>query len=208
MPKKKFELYKTKQMLNPRIEEEHSQPIVETLLSNGLSLLANAVLSKGEEYIKEKTGIDVNKASLSQEELIALKKYEVENEEELLKFRLEENKLDMEEIKAYLADTKGARKREMEITVSEKAPLISKIAAPVIAIATILLTFILFYWVIFVGWDGDPTTPVNQARKEIILYILGVLSAISVQIYGYYFGSSQGSTEKSKILEKYMGGER
>ncbi len=78
-------------------------PIVATLLQNGLSLLANAVLAKGKDYVQKKTGVDLEKASLSSEELTRLKQFELENERELMKLRHEDNKLDAELQKAYLA---------------------------------------------------------------------------------------------------------
>jgi len=165
--------------------------------------MANAVLAKGKEFIKQKTGVDLDKAILSQEDMVALKKYEAEHEEELLKLRLEENKLDLDEMKAFLADTEGARKREVTIATSPDAPFISKVAPPIIAFGTIILTFALFF--IVMTYDFDP---VNTSRKEIILYILGVLSAISTQIFSYYFGSSQGSAYKSQTIENVLGGKK
>ncbi len=41
----------------------------------------------------------------------------------------------------------------------------------------------------------------EQSVKDIVLYVLGVLSAILTQIYSYYFGSSQGSANKHKMIE-------
>ena len=46
-------------------------------------------------------------------------------------------------------DRDSARKREAEIAVSESAPTINKIITPVLAIGTILLSFLLFYIVAF-----------------------------------------------------------
>ena len=95
-------------------------------------------------------------------------------------------------------DRDSARKREAEIAVSENAPTINKIITPVLAIGTILLSFLLFYIVAF------DTSVFTNANKDIIIYILGVLSAIDTQIIGYYFGSSSGSVEKTKTLESMI----
>jgi flagellar basal body-associated protein FliL len=46
--------------------------------------------------------------------------------------------------------------------------------------------------------------PVESSRKDILIYVLGVLSAIATQIVSYYFGSSQGSKEKSDQLREAM----
>ena len=95
-------------------------------------------------------------------------------------------------------DRDSARKREAEIAVSESAPTINKIITPVLAIGTILLSFLLFYIVAF------DTSIFTSNNKDIIIYILGVLSAIDTQIIGYYFGSSSGSVEKTKTLESMI----
>jgi hypothetical protein len=38
--------------------------------------------------------------------------------------------------------------------------------------------------------------------KDFVLYILGVLSSALTTIFGFYFGSSKGSSDKSKALNK------
>ena len=95
-------------------------------------------------------------------------------------------------------DRDSARKREAEVATSENAPTINKIITPVLAIGTILLSFLLFYIVAF------DTSVFTNANKDIIIYILGVLSAIDTQIIGYYFGSSSGSVEKTKTIESMI----
>ena len=97
-----------------------------------------------------------------------------------------------------VADRESARKREAEIAVSQNAPTINKIITPILAIGTILLSFLLFYIVAF------DTSVFTNANKDIIIYILGVLSAIDTQIIGYYFGSSSQSVEKTKTIESML----
>ena len=92
-------------------------------------------------------------------------------------------------------DRDSARKRESEIASSEYAPFINKIITPVLASGTLLLSFVLFYIVAF------DTSVFTNANKDIIIYILGVLSAIDTQIIGYYFGSSSSSAQKTATLE-------
>jgi hypothetical protein len=41
---------------------------------------------------------------------------------------------------------------------------------------------------------------VRPEAKDILIYILGVLSAAVTQILSYYFGSSQGSKDKSELM--------
>ena len=95
-------------------------------------------------------------------------------------------------------DRDSARKRESEIAASEYAPLINKIITPILASGTLLLSFVLFYIVAF------DTSIFTNANKDIIIYILGVLSAIDTQIIGYYFGSSSSSVQKTATLESLI----
>jgi len=100
--------------------------------------------------------------------------------------------------KDEVADRQSARQREADVATSEAAPFINKVITPVLAGGTIVLSFILFY---IVAFDTDIVTARN---KDVIIYILGVLSAIDTQIIGYYFGSSSSSVQKSDFLEKMM----
>ena len=172
-------------------------PIVATLLSHGMNLLANAALAKGKEYIQEKTGVDLGKAVFSDQEITTLKKFEMEHEEELMKLRLEENKLNIELEKSHLADTASARERETRVAESASASWLNKNTGPVLALITIPLAFVLFYWVM-------AKVKVDDTQKDIIIYVLGVLSAIVTQIFSYYFGSSAGSKAKTEQLGAYL----
>ena len=172
-------------------------PIIQPLLSNGLNLVANAVMAKGKKVVEEKLGVEL-KPDMSPEDIMALKTAEMEHEEELLRLRIEENKLDLAELEARLKDTDSARDREVSIATSDKAPLLNKIVTPVLALSILVLTFVLFGVVMF------DNTPVEASRKDILIYVLGVLSAIATQIVSYYFGSSQGSKDKSDALKEAL----
>lgn len=130
----------------------------------------------------------------------------VQTKEEKDAVNLEIRKVVSEELKAmeqehtkqlevYQREMDSARNREIQVATSEKAPLINKIVTPIIAIGVILLTFVLFYVLMFKQVGNE---------KDIIIYVLGVLSAISTQIVSYYFGSSQGSAQKQKQLDKLI----
>ncbi len=171
------------------------QAILTPLLGNGLNLVANAVMAKGKDYVEKKLGVEL-KPDMSSEDLAKIQIAQMEHEEELLKLRLEEDKLDLAELQARLKDTNDAREREVQIANSDKAPLINKIVTPVLALSILLLTFVLFGVVMF---DGSP---VEASRKDILIYVLGVLSAIASQIVSYYFGSSQSSKDKTDALKE------
>ena len=172
-------------------------PLVQTLLGNGLGLIANAVMAKGKQWVEEKTGVKLE-PDMPPDQIAQLKVAEMQHEEELMRLKLEENKLDLEELGMRLQDTGSARDREVQIATSKEAPLLNKLITPILALAILLITLALFSVVMF------QESPVDSSRKDILIYILGVLSAISTQIVSYYFGSSQGSKDKSDQLKEAL----
>ena len=99
------------------------------------------------------------------------------------------------QLEVYQKEMDSARNREIQIATAEKAPLLNKIITPILALSVIALTFVLFYILMFkqVG-----------AEKDIIIYVLGVLSAVCTQVVSYYFGSSQGSAQKQTQIDKLI----
>lgn len=164
-------------------------PLLTSLAANGLGLLAGAIQAKGKEVIEDKLGIKIpaEASKLTPELLSQLKIKEIDHEEFLIDAR-------MEELKIGIEDTKDARLREVAIATSEAAPLLNKIITPVLAIGVLSLTFLIFIFMIFSSAELEPS------KKDLLVYILGVLSAIATQIVAYYFGSSTGSKEKSITL--------
>jgi hypothetical protein len=45
---------------------------------------------------------------------------------------------------------------------------------------------------------------VKSDAKDIIIYVLGALTSAVTMVLGYYFGSSQGSKEKSLQLDEIL----
>ena len=74
-------------------------PIIQSLLSNGLGLVANAVMAKGQQFVEDKLGVKLA-PNMPPEQIAQLKIAEMQHEEELMRLRLEENKLDIEAFKA------------------------------------------------------------------------------------------------------------
>ena len=103
---------------------------------------------------------------------------------------------ELAQIEAHVKEMQSARDREVQIATSEHAPLINKIVTPVLALGTVVLSFVLFGVIIFVD--------VQSESKDIIIYVLGALTSAVTMILGYYFGSSVGSKEKSQQLDEIL----
>lgn len=73
--------------------------ILAPLLANGLDLVANAVMAKGKDFVEKKLGVEL-KPNMSNEDLARVQIAQMEHEQELMRLRLEENKLDIEAFKA------------------------------------------------------------------------------------------------------------
>jgi hypothetical protein len=171
--------------------------ILTPLLGNGLNLVANAVMAKGKDYVEKTLGVSL-KPDMSPEDLAKIQIAQMEHEEELLKLRLEEDKLDLAELEMLLKDTNDARVRETQIVTSDKAPLLNKLITPILALGLLGITFTLFGIVLF------QASPIDPSRKDILIYILGVLSAVATQVVSYYFGSSQSSKDKTEAMKEAM----
>lgn len=154
-------------------------PILATLAANGLGIVADAITKKGKDFVEDKLGIELT-ADPSPEAIQNWKIAAQTHERELIAM-------------AY-GDIANARQRETDIASSEAAPLVNKIVTPVLALGITGLSFVLFAVLIFVDVESN--------SKDILIYILGVLSAAVTQILSYYFGSSMGSKVKEDKLNQ------
>lgn len=90
----------------------------------------------------------------------------------------------------------SARKREIEIATSDKAPLLNKIITPILAMLILGSTFIFWYIIIF--------KDISKEKEVLISGIIGSLTTVSMGVVGYYFGSSIGSANKQSQIDKYI----
>lgn len=154
------------------------------------------LFSGGASTLVDSVGKVLDNVTTTKEE-----KMQLENEirKSEMQFQLDLKKLSNEEQQMILGDINSARIREAQVQTSENATKLSKNVSPYLALGTTFITLTLFFILIF-----RPTT-VPESSKEIILYILGVLSAILTQIYSYYFGSSAGSADKARTIADFKG---
>lgn len=83
-------------------------PIVSTLLTNGLSLLANAVLAKGQQVVEQELGVKLDNTSPAE-----LRSVELKHEEWLMSAAIKKQEMDMEAEKAAQAAVTDRWKADM-----------------------------------------------------------------------------------------------
>jgi hypothetical protein len=154
--------------------------ILTDLFSGGASTLVNSVGNVLDKVVTTKS----EKMQLDNE----LQKSEQQ-------FQVDMQKLGNEQQQMVYADIDSARKREADVQTSQNSTKLDKNVSPILALGATLITFVLFYLVIFQRNVFDPSI------KDIVVYILGVLSALLTQIFSFYFGSSKGSSEKNSIIQ-------
>ena len=153
--------------------------------------LLQSIFSSGASSIVGAVGGVVDNIITTKEEKMQLEN-EIKKAE--LQYQIEMRKLNIEESGQVFADVKDARAMASAVQTSANSTKLSKNVGPYLALGTTLLTFALFFTLIF-GFCEKGNT------KEIVLYILGVLSAIVTQIFSFYFGSSQSSKDKNQTIQ-------
>ena len=149
-------------------------PLLATLASNGLGMVADAVTKKGKEFVEEKLGIDLTQDP-SPETVANWKAAAQQHERELLQM-------------AY-GDTANARNMQVEALRQD-----DKFAKRFIYI---FATFWSIFAASYIGFITFGTIPENNQRfaDTILGFLLGTVVATILQ---FFFGSSMGSKDKDK----------
>lgn len=103
---------------------------------------------------------------------------------------LEFSKVELEETKAYLGDVQNARQREIELAKSGKRDWF-QIVVGIMGLA--MLGFCLYVLVF-------RTIPIDN--KTLFVHFIGIIEGVALSIFSYYFGSSKGSKDKTKLMSK------
>jgi hypothetical protein len=151
------------------------------------------LLSGGTGNLVNTVGTVLDKLTTSKEEKMQL---ELEMKKADMQYQVDLKKLTLEEQKIMTGEMESARRREVDLSISQYSTKLAKNVAPYLALGTTVLTFSLFTFILI--------KDVDDKKKEIIFYILGVLSAIVTQIFSYYFGSSMGSANKAQTLDTLL----
>lgn len=161
------------------------------LLAQGMSLVANAVLAKGKSWVEDKAGVKLDQP-LSAEDTLKLRQFEMEHQEELLRLRQEDSRLDAELEMAYLRDVQDARGLQKAALAQDDL------------FAKRFIYYLAIFWsvgaAVYIGFITFGYIPEANVRfaDTILGFLLGTLIAT---IMNFFYGSSRGSTSKGQVLE-------
>lgn len=103
--------------------------------------------------------------------------------------------LELEFYKIDAQDRSSARTREVEMAKAD-VHFITKNITSLLAIGILTGSMIIALLVFFVDFP--------DSQENILIFVLGSLFSIATQVVSYYFGSSQGSKDKTKDIEGLM----
>jgi len=115
---------------------------------------------------------------------VKLRQIEAQNEADIRRHLLELARLRIE-------DLKSARQREVELARAGGTNLIQ----PLLATVGVGAFFAIVGYIIAFG-----LADMGKEASFIVGNLTGVAAAIAKDVFGYYFGSSQGSNEKTRLL--------
>lgn len=101
--------------------------------------------------------------------------------------------LELEYAKIDAADRDSARKAHLAIATSPDAHWLEKLVVPILALGTVGLCFMLIGVLLFIN--------IPDSQENIIIYALGFITSAAGQVLSYFFGSSQGSKDKTDAMK-------
>jgi C4-dicarboxylate transporter len=156
-------------------------PLIALLVKSGLSLFAGAVASKGSEFIKEKTGIDLQESLGTEEGRLKLKELEMQHQELLINAAQASEVRDLDYFKEEVKDRDSARSREVEIAKISGAPWY-------------IPNFI--SWLTLIVTIGGGWMFINSETENSRL----VICSIVTMVLSYYYGTTRNSGTKDSTL--------
>ena len=173
--------------------------ILSFLVKNGLGSVANAVAQEGFDWLKDKTGIDLSTATeeskLSEDNLLKLKQFQLENEDKLRQYDLEKDKIEQQYFQQEVADRQSARERDTAIV---KAGQVNYTSGVLIAICVLFLG-IGFYFTVSAG-------DLNEWAKGSITLLLGRFLGYLDNIYAFEYGTTRNNRSKDETIKNLSKG--
>lgn len=169
--------------------------LLQVLASKGMGLLASAIEAKGKDFVESKIGVKIpdDASQLTADKLMELKMAEMEHEETLLGLAIEKAKVNLEESKLDVENTKSAREMNSSIQTSANASRLAKEAAYYLDFLVIGSTLLLAGLVVFKA--------IPDANKEIVYIVFGALLGQCTTILNFHRGTSSSSKSKDDTVQ-------
>jgi hypothetical protein len=101
--------------------------------------------------------------------------------------------LELEYAKLNAQDRDSARKAYAAIATSENSTKLDKLVVPILALGVVGLAFTLIGVLMFVDTPSD--------QQQLVIFALGFITSAAGQVLSFYFGSSQGSKDKTEDMK-------
>ena len=104
--------------------------------------------------------------------------------------------LELEYAKLDAQDRDSARKAYSAVATSENSTKLEKLVVPILALGVVGLAFTLIGILMFVDTPSD--------QQQLVIFALGFITSAAGQVLSFYFGSSQGSKDKTEEMKGMM----
>ena len=104
--------------------------------------------------------------------------------------------LELEYAKLDAQDRDSARKAYAAVATSENSTKLEKLVVPILALGVVGLAFTLIGILMFVDTPSD--------QQQLVIFALGFITSAAGQVLSFYFGSSQGSKDKTEEMKGMM----
>ena len=101
--------------------------------------------------------------------------------------------LELEYAKLDAQDRDSARKAYAAVATSENSTKLEKLVVPILALGVVGLAFTLIGILMFVDTPSD--------QQQLVIFALGFITSAAGQVLSFYFGSSQGSKDKTEDMK-------
>lgn len=155
--------------------------------------IKNMITGKGGELVKN-IGEAVDNLTISKEEK---EQFKIEAQKMALDHEQKMAEAATRQLEIELKDMADARNREIQIATSEHATKFAKNILPIMAVSVTIGFFAILLYMM--KWE------VPKENERTLDIMLGSLGTAWIGIIFYYFGSSQGSAQKQKQIEKMAG---
>ena len=101
--------------------------------------------------------------------------------------------IELKQFELEVEDRDSARKAHAAIATSPDAHWLEKLVVPILALGTVGLCFLLIGILVL--------TNIPDSQENIVIYALGFVTSAAGQVLSFFFGSSQGSKDKTEAMK-------